>query len=361
MITIKSPLSQELQDWVCFQMERAFPGISGGSRENIEVISLTGDASNRRYFRVVSKETPLSAILMVKGAAEGFKASEEKTGRGENTPPGDPFLLIGKMLSGASLPVPEILGKNDDGSLLLQEDLGDASLYSYLKEHPEEERALSFRILDLLLAFGGQIIPQNSLWLTSRIYSEELLFWEFEHFLEYGVSITDQLELSKIRSLFREEASVLSGRLPLVPVHRDFHSRNIMISGRGPVLIDFQDMLMGSPLYDLASWVFDAYRVLPEDLLSELVSAHFHRGIELGLLPGDLMEGEHRNLLARMALQRNLKACGRFFYIRDVKGNPGYMEAVSGTHENMRRLARWEPSVAPLVESFLPFLRNPGL
>jgi aminoglycoside/choline kinase family phosphotransferase len=134
-----------------------------------------------------------------------------------------------------------------------------------------------------------------------------------------------------------------------------------MISGRGPVLIDFQDMLMGSPLYDLASWIFDAYRVLPEGLLDELVSAHFHRGVERGLLPGDLTAPEHKNLLARMALQRNLKACGRFFYIRDVKGNPGYMEAVSGTHENMRRLARWEPSVSPLVDSFLPFLRNSGL
>ena len=361
MITMKSPLSRDVQDWLHSRMERAFPGVSGVAPENLEVISLTGDASNRRYFRVVSKTAPLSAILMVKGKPEGFKASEEKTGREENAPPGDPFLLIGKMLSGSSLPVPEILGENEDGSLLLQEDLGDSSLYSYLKEHPEDERPLSWRILDLLLSFGGQTIPEDSSWLSSRIYSEELLFWEFEHFLEYGISGSSTSELSKIRSLFREESLVLSARLPLVPVHRDFHSRNIMITGRGPVLIDFQDMLMGSPLYDLASWVFDAYRVLPDDLLGELVSGHFHCGIELGLLPRDLGEGEHRNLLARMALQRNLKACGRFFYIRDVKGNPGYMEAVSGTHRNMKRLALWEPSVAPLVDSFLPFLRSPGL
>jgi len=361
MSAIKSPLSQDIQDWITSRMKVAFPDVLGLAPENIEVLSLTGDASNRRYFRVVSKKPPLSAILMQKGRPEGFKASEEKTGRGENVPPGDPFLLIGKMLSEASLPVPKILGENDDGSLLLQEDLGDASLYSYLKEHPEEERDLSFRILDLLLAFGKQTIPQDSLWLRSRIYSEELLIWEFEHFLEYGVSISDPSVRSRIRSLFQEEALALFGRLPTVPVHRDFHSRNIMISGRGPVLIDFQDMLMGSPLYDLASWVFDAYRTLPDDLLGELVLAHFHRGVDLGLLPADLRQGEHRNLLARMALQRNLKACGRFFYIRDVKGNPGYMESVSGTHENMKRLARWEPSIAPLVESFLPFLRNPAV
>ncbi|MHB1730563.1 MAG: aminoglycoside phosphotransferase family protein [Leptospirillum sp.] len=361
MITIKSPLSRDIQEWLHSRIQELYPAVAGVGAEHIEVIPLTGDASNRKYFRVISKESPLSAILMVKGVPEGFKASEEKTGRGENEPPGDPFLLIARMLSRASLPVPEILGENGDASLLLQEDLGDASLYSYLKEHPEEERSLSFRILDLLLAFGGQAIPQDSAWLRSRIYSEELLFWEFEHFLEYGVSITDQAILSRMRELFREESMVLSGRLPRVPVHRDFHSRNIMISGRGPVLIDFQDMLMGSPLYDLASWVFDAYRSLPEDLLDELVVAHFHRGKTLGLLPGDLEEGEHRNLLARMALQRNMKACGRFFYIRDVKGNPGYMGSVSGTHENMKRLARWEPSVAPLVESFLPFLRKTGL
>ena len=359
MITMQSPLSNDVNDWLHFRMKKAFPVLSGDGPDSLEVIPLTGDASNRRYYRVVSKTAPLSAILMVKGKPEGFKASEEKTGRGENLPPGDPFLLIGKLLSASSLPVPEILGENDDGSLLLQEDLGDWSLYSYLQEHPEEESLLSWRILDLLLSFGRQTIPGEFSWLKSRVYSEELLFWEFEHFLEYGVSLSDKSALSTIRSLFQEEASVLSGRLPLVPVHRDFHSRNIMIAGRGAVLIDFQDMLMGSPLYDLASWVFDAYRVLPDDLLNELVSGHYHRGISLGILPGSLSEGEHRNLLARMALQRNLKACGRFFYIRDVKGNPGYMQAVSGTHRNMKRLALWEPSVAPLVQSFLPFLRNP--
>jgi aminoglycoside/choline kinase family phosphotransferase len=127
-------------------MEMAFPAVSRVAPEDIAVTSLTGDASNRRYFRVVSKKHSLSAILMVKGVPEGFKASEEKTGRGENAPPGDPFLLIARMLSGSSLPVPEIFGGNDDGSLLLQEDLGDASLYAYLKDHPEEERSLSLSI-----------------------------------------------------------------------------------------------------------------------------------------------------------------------------------------------------------------------
>ena len=111
---------------------------------------LAGDASNRQYFRVqFSGSSPKTAILMEKNAGENFKKSEEAVSQSMEGPPGDPFILIGRFLREKNLPVPALYHVREDGSLILQEDLGDQTLYHRLILHPEEEEALTGSVLSL--------------------------------------------------------------------------------------------------------------------------------------------------------------------------------------------------------------------
>ena len=340
--------------------------LSWQKRRDFKVIPLTGDASNRRYYRIVyeslTADSRKSVILMERNAPEGFRGSEEKSAPSEGSPPGDAFVEIGNFLKKSDFPVPEIFFGKEDGSVLVQEDLGDETLSVALQHHPEEEEKLRNQSLDLLLRFQ-LLSPENGAgWIRKRSFSSDLYLWEFDHFLDYGIREKKVPEMRAVRFLFEKESVDLSGSIPETLLHRDYHSRNLMCDAGGMLkVIDFQDMRVGSPLYDLASFLFDAYRPVPEPLLGELVDRYYNEGKKNGILPRKLSPGTYRNLLARHAFQRNLKACGRFFYIDEVKGNPSYLESVPQTHRNLEFLSRWEPSIAPLWQTIKPLLKDPAI
>ncbi|MHB1606583.1 MAG: aminoglycoside phosphotransferase family protein [Leptospirales bacterium] len=338
--------------------------LSWKESRDFKVIPLTGDASNRRYYRIVYDTfTPgfrKSVILMERNAPEGFKGSEEKSAPTEGTPPGDAFVEIGNFLRKKDFPVPEIFFGKEDGSVLVQEDLGDETLSVALQHYPEQEEELRSQSLDLLLRL--QILsPENGAgWIRKRSFSSDLYLWEFDHFLDYGIREMKSPDVRAARSLFESESIELASSIPETLLHRDYHSRNLMRNAEGRLkVIDFQDMRVGSPLYDLASFLFDAYRPVPEPLLGALVDRYYHEGIKNGILPGALSPGTYRNLLARHAFQRNLKACGRFFYIDKVKGNPSYLESVPQTHRNLEFLSQWESSIRPLWQTVRSLLKEP--
>lgn len=335
-------------------------------KREFQVNPLTGDASNRRYYRILFNKTLSDpeerVILMERKAPEGFKGSEEKSAPTEGVPPGDAFVEIGNFLKKMNFPVPSIFFGTEDGSVLVQEDLGDETLFMALKKFPEQELALRNHAIALLLKLQGLSPEAEMDWIRKRLFSEDLYLWEFDHFLEYGAVGQGSLDIDNARVLFEKESIVLASRLPETLLHRDYHSRNLMKADDGRlIVIDFQDMRMGSPLYDLSSFLFDAYRPVPEPLLGELVARYYHEAVGEGVLPADLSYGDYRNLLARHAFQRNLKACGRFFYIDEVKGNPAYLESVPQTHRNLEFLSVWEPSIHPLWKVVKPLLKEPVL
>ena len=324
-------------------------------------IPLTGDASNRRYFRVEFKgeEPPRTAILMERQGTLGFKKSEEAVSGGTSEPPGDPFLLVADALGRRGLPVPSIYHRLPDGSKTLQEDLGDETVLSRLQSEATAEESLTEKALALLVRLQA-IRPDGDLsWVRNRPYSRDLIRWEFEHFVEFGLAGVPEGRLRQIREGFDREAADLAGEEAKVLVHRDYHSRNIMVRTDGSLaLIDFQDLLWGSPYYDLASFLFDAYRTVPLERIEKALARYLDLAEGAGVLPMATHEAAMERL-CRHAFQRNLKACGRFFYIADVKGNPAFLGSVAGTHANMLRIVGRIPSLAPLYERFSPYLRFP--
>jgi len=285
---------------------------------------LAGDASNRRYFRV--RQGGASWVLMQMADPEGFKASEEAV---TGTVPVDepPFLNLQRYLQAGGAPVPEVVGTDLKAGLILLEDLGDRSLMAAIAGRSEGEvEALYGRALDALIALQRDTPVDAGCVAAHRAFSAELLAWEFDHFVAYGLEARRGAPLPPAaKKALTENFGALAREIaaaPKVLVHRDYHSRNLMVRPDGSLgIIDFQDALMGPATYDLASLLWDPYVTLPDGLAGRL-AARYQREAPVAL------GTDFPALLARTALQRLLKAAGRFVYIDRVKGNPAFLADV---------------------------------
>jgi N-acetylmuramate 1-kinase len=249
------------------------------SSEPDDVQALPGDASNRRYFRVHLNNAPVtSMILMQLADPEGFKASEEAVSGHESGIAELPFLNILRHLKEKGVSVPTVYGYDEGAGLIYLEDLGDRTLAQVIQGAPLPmlERWYRQAIDQLIhLHLSASVPSSQPCWAFSRSFDEGLFMWEFDHFLEYGIVARHGRPMcaedsEPIREEFRKMAVWLAAQ-PTVFTHRDFHSRNLMVSGERLGIIDFQDALLGPVTYDVASLLRDSYIVLEEPLIDELI------------------------------------------------------------------------------------------
>ena len=332
------------------------------------VVSLCGDASNRRYYRLELKNGPISSlILMQLTDPEGFKVSEEAVSGVSTDIRELPFLTILRMLARAGISVPTLHFYDEVAGLLYLEDFGDLTLFHACRKDGESAVRKYYPLaidtlvmMQLRLPAGGTDACQA----FSHSFDEPLLMWEFEHFLEYGIWIRhDKKPICAdhekvIRHGFSKIAKLLAGQ-PRVFTHRDYHSRNLMVDGDRLGVIDFQDALLGPVTYDLASLLRDSYLALDEEFIDEMIDRYV-AGMCAGLDP----DRQERLLLTdRMAfrrlfdftsIQRNLKAAGRFVYIDRVKGNPRFLADVPRTLGYVRRNLEKYPELESLLLHLMP-------
>jgi aminoglycoside/choline kinase family phosphotransferase len=307
------------------------------------LLPLAGDASNRRYFRIqLNDATPSSVILMQLAEPEAFKQSEEAVSGAAHSIAELPFINIHTHLAKAGVSVPQLYYYDQSGGLLYLEDFGDLTL-SDACAHPRtaDLEARYTLAIDVLVRMQVKATsPADPRCLAfHRSFDVPLLMWEFDHFLEYGIAArhstpVDSRDEVAIREEFRKIAELLAGQ-PRVFVHRDYHSRNLMVAGKRLGVIDFQDALMGPATYDLASLLRDAYIALDESLIDRLIDYYLNQ----------LQEERHlwmnreafRRLFDFTSIQRNLKAAGRFVYIDRVKGNPKFLADIPRTLGYVKR------------------------
>jgi hypothetical protein len=321
---------------------------------------LAGDASDRRYYRVTygafgEKRT---AVMMVLAPPESRLKSDEVTLYHDES--GElPFLNIHRFLESIGAPVPRVLLTDMEAGVLLLEDLGDTLLFDVVAQGDRELIARLYkRALDQLV----YLQVQGAARLTDRCvaaqqrFSPELFHWEFRHFLEYGIEarrgplpVEPRRELDE---MFRRWAARLAA-LPAVFVHRDYHSRNLMVAGDRVVMIDFQDALLGPATYDLASLLRDSYVDLGWTLVDELVEYYLAAWSKR---TGETVDRATftPNLWAT-AMQRNLKAAGRFVYLERVKGKPGYEKDIPRTLGYLRGYRERAPELAELIDRLAPW------
>lgn len=279
---------------------------------------LSGDASNRSYARLHFSGSQ-TLILMMMNAPEAFKSEEVNTSN-EQALSELPFVTIARALTKEGVRVPKILEVAPDSSWVVLEDFGDELLWERRKKEPAlfwYEKALEelVRLQKVKPFFPVQ----------ARCFTPELFHWETEHFIEYALlkrfSVSEKT-LQTLRSFFQKCVQKISVS-PVTFVHRDYHSKNLMIleQEKRVGVIDFQDALLGPNLYDCTSFLRDSY--------VRLSSAEENHCLQC--YEKLLGKPVNQTLFGLMSVQRNLKAVGRFFYISIVKKKDTHLPFVKPT------------------------------
>jgi aminoglycoside/choline kinase family phosphotransferase len=321
---------------------------------------LTGDASNRRYFRLeLSGGPPPTLVLMQLAEPEAFKQSEEAVS-GTVAITELPFVNVLNHLVKAGVAVPALHYYDKTDGLLYLEDVGDVTLAEACVNATSRNTPDLYRqaVDDLVrLHLRATFPPEPSCIAFGRAFDEPLLMWEFDHFIEYGIEkragrLLPEEDRQTIRGEMRQIAALLAGQ-PRVFTHRDYHSRNLMVQDGRLRVLDFQDALMGPASYDLASLLRDSYLSLDEELIDELVIRYLEGRAKAGA-PLDRLT--FMRLFDLTSIQRNLKAAGRFVYIEKEKRNDRYLQYIPRTLANVKRnLARY-PEVAALRKRLTPYV-----
>ena len=327
-----------------------------------ELTPLAGDASNRRYYRVtLAGGPPHSVILMQLAEPEGFKQSEEAVSGATHAITDLPFLNVMSHLAKAEVPVPALHYYDQAAGLLYLEDFGDVTL-------AEAVRTADAATVESRYKQAINVLVQMQVKATTpadpgclafhRSFDVPLLMWEFDHFLEYGVVARCGKPMcaddwTAIREECERIADLLAGQ-PRVFVHRDYHSRNLMVDGVRLGVIDFQDALLGPATYDLASLLRDAYIRLDESLIDGLVDYYLDQLAERRYVWTN--RAAFRRLFDFTSIQRNLKAAGRFVYIDRVKGNPKFLADIPRVLSYVKRNLETYPELATLRKHLTPYV-----
>ncbi len=308
-----------------------------GGVQSIE--KMPGDASTRRYYRIKALDEKNSLRSLVMMAMEPF---EEK---GANIP----FLAIQKHLRNAGVDVPEVLDIDPKNGFILLEDLGDTTLLRSLQEvsGSEQERVYFEKAIDALVTLHTKTGPASANDAEKAVidgfklrFDHEKLMWEvnftIEHFYQKHLQRTfKEQDYKIIQEGFSKICNELANE-PTVFTHRDYHSRNLMVTETGRyVMIDFQDARMGPCQYDLASLLRDSYYQLDEKQIQYLTGYYLEQMKLKGSEIKDLKQFER--MFDLMAVQRNFKAIGSFASFLNRRGNPAYLKFIGNTFENIRR------------------------
>ena len=339
------------------------------SAELTHCVSLAGDASNRRYFRLHLSMAPIeSLILMQLANPESFKASEEAVSGAVPEVSELPFINILRHLQTKKIPVPTLYYYDEPGGFLYLEDFGDVTLAQACRQSsPDVMEQLYCQAIDQLLHLHVHASHPSALPCVAftRSFDAALYMWEFDHFLEYGIVARQGKPMCAddyvpVRQEFLKIAEWLAAQ-PQVFSHRDYHSRNLMVDGARLGVIDFQDALMGPVSYDLASLLRDSYIALDEGLIDRLI-IRYMEGM-WGELPSSQYRSmllndsqEFRRLFDVTSIQRNLKAAGRFVYIDRVKGNSSFLAAIPQTLKNVRANLEKYPEFHRLYAHLSPYI-----
>ena len=312
--------------------------VEGVDVEALSCQPLAGDASDRRYFRAAYRADGRSRQVVVMDIldVENICKSEEVTLYHDDS--GElPFINVHRFLLKLGAPVPEVIHFDRERGLMLLEDLGDRLLLNEANGGDEDRRRQLYRqavdeLVRMQVRADGARSGSNCV-AFEQTFAPDLLAWEFDHYLEYGIEQLHDRPIEPAHRAFLTECfRTISERIAALPrafTHRDYHSRNLMLHAGRLVMIDFQDALWGPLQYDLASLLRDSYIDVGDTLREELIARYVQRYGRATGVPVDPVC--FRRDFDLVAMQRNLKAAGRFVFIDRVKNNPNYLDSIPRT------------------------------
>ena len=308
---------QLLLDWI-----NALPEL-----QNARLSVASADASFRRYFRATTDEK--SYIIM--------DAPPDK----EDT---QTFVTVTKLLAEKNVRVPQIHQINPALGFLLLDDFGDQQYLPNL--NPDSVDALYSSALDSLKT----IQQANTASLPK--YNKKLLSFEMSLFTDWYLEKQLETSLSKQQREDLEHCFspliVSAAEQPQTFVHRDYHSRNLMLVDQGsPGIIDYQDAVLGPYTYDLVSLLRDCYIAWPEQKV-EAWALSFKQRIEQNSI-NKVSDQTFLRWFDLMGIQRHLKAIGIFSRLNKRDGKPGYLKDIPRTLNYVISVANKYPETQPLA------------
>jgi N-acetylmuramate 1-kinase len=292
--------------------------------EHLTIDWLAGDGSDRCYFRIKSPSLEKSYVLM---QLSGTDAENLQKGRYD-------WVEISDILRGHRIAAPTCISALADHAAIIIDDYGDTMLESVVMDFANKSNINgSLGLFRAALKTIGQFLviepSPGTVW-TSRAFDKERFEWELRFFVtkylgpvaHYSLSASEEADFSSDI----EAISTFLGARSRYFVHRDFHSRNIMIHKNDVAVIDFQDARLGPPSYDLVSLVFDSYVPLAPSTRLELLENGF---AIIASFAGEAAAARAREEWRPMLLQRQLKAIGSFGYLTVDKHKGDYIKNVA--------------------------------
>lgn len=339
------PRLSELKSWSVQRLDLLGSVLSSEWRCDV----VAGDASFRRYFRIIDGD---KSWIIVDAPPEKEDSA--------------PFVAIARQWQKYGVNVPDVLAKDLELGFMLLEDFGDEQFLPRLNSN--SANALYSLACDELMKI--QRCEQQ----TERAfppYDQALLQREVELFRDWFVGELLILKLNDEQQ--KQLDSLFSGLInsalqqPQVCVHRDFHSRNLMLCDDDRVgVIDFQDAVWGPVTYDLVSLLRDCYIAWPDADIERWVQCYWQllEGERPDLINGTNIE-QFRAWFDLMGMQRHLKAVGIFARLKIRDGKEGYLQDIPRTLSYLINVGARYPQFASVVSwlrsDVVPAMRASGI
>jgi len=256
-----------------------------------------------------------------------------------------PFVAVARMLAAAGLHSPALFAEALDEGFLLLSDLGTRTYLSALTEAtaPALYAAATGALIRWQLSSRQGVLPA---------YDEALLRRELDLFPDWYIArhVGVPLEPAQRDTLSNTFRRILDNNLaqPRVYVHRDYHSRNLMVSDPNPGVLDFQDAVYGPITYDLVSLLRDAYVDWDEALQIDWAARYWQRARAAKLPVGDDFGAFWRDF-EWMGVQRQLKVLGIFARLYHRDGKDGYLKEMPRVMRYVRKASSRYDELSPLL------------
>ena len=322
-----------LQQWL-----HTLPETWGIQVDSLAVAS--ADASFRRYFRVKTTQSAQPSLIVMDAPPTHEDCA--------------PFIQVAQLFGGSGVNVPKILAQDLAQGFLLLSDLGNTTYLTALNADMSQADVLYRQALKALVqlqtASQPNVLPDYD---RQRLLDEMMLFPQWYLGVHYQYSLTDEqtAALTKVFNALLDNNTAQTS----VWVHRDYHSRNLMVvdgapddMAINPGIIDFQDAVYGPITYDAVSLLRDAYIEWPEDVQIDWLARYWEMARAAGLVVPDTFDVFYRDF-EFMGLQRHLKVLGIFARLYHRDGKSGYLKDLPLVLKYTRQVAARYREFAPLL------------
>ena len=312
---------EQIQGWLASQ----------SPEQTFSLAPASADASFRRYLRATYADGTTRIVMDAPPAHEDVR----------------PWLHVQRLFLAAGAHVPEVLAQDPERGFLLLSDLGSTTYLAAIEGGANADtlyRAAIDTLVDIQRASRPGSLPA---------YDRTLLKRELDLFPEWYIDkhLATPLDAAQRNALEAVFEKILAVNLaePCVSVHRDYHSRNLMVDGNRPGVIDFQDAVFGPISYDLVSLFKDAYVEWDEERSLDWLVRYWEKARQAGLPVRADFSAFFRDY-EWMGVQRHIKVLGIFARLFHRDGKDGYLA-------NMPLVAKYLRATCARYGELTPLLR----